>query len=236
MRQSTPTTALPPSASSAFSIGIAGREIDHRHTRDDAGDDLLDVRQDVSAIIVDAQAADPGIEQLDRLSAGGDLGVQVPRDGAGKPLHQRLPGTGVAIHQRLGVQVIAAGSPFDRVAGQRKRCSGKTDQRADGREDRDASAARSPSRSAAHRHSPVPAHDRRPRLRAPDCGSPARRRRRIPGPSPIGSRIGSRSEKMMAASTPSRWTAVHITSLQSAGFLQSSRNETFARTSRYSAM
>ena len=41
---------------------------------------------------------------------------------------------------------------------------------------------------------------------------------------------------MMAASTPKRLTAVIITSAHSAGFLHSSRNETFSRTARYSAM
>ena len=42
------------------------------------------------------------------------------------------------------------------------------------------------------------------------------------------------SEKMMAASTPSRSTAVHITSLASCGFLHSSRKGTRSRTARYS--
>ena len=45
--------------------------------------------------------------------------------------------------------------------------------------------------------------------------------------SPIGSRIGNKSEKIIAASTPSRLTAVIITSAHSAGFLQSSRKRNF---------
>ena len=53
---------------------------------------------------------------------------------------------------------------------------------------------------------------------------------------PSGTKIGNKSEKMIAASTPNRSTAVHITSLQSCGLWQSSRKECFALTSRYSCM
>ncbi len=163
---------------------IAGREVDHRNTGSKTGDDLLHIGQHVLPIVVHAQAADPGIEQLHGLSTGGDLGIQVAGDGAGETLHQCLPGTRVAIHQRLGVQVVAAGSSFDRVAGQRKRCTGKTRSPADGRAGPAASGAPFPSRSAAHRRSRVPPPDRRRALRAPDCESPDHRRRRIPGPAP----------------------------------------------------
>ena len=36
-----------------------------------------DVRQHELAIVVDAEAADPGIEELHRLGTGGDLGVEI---------------------------------------------------------------------------------------------------------------------------------------------------------------
>ena len=119
---------------------IARGEIDHRHAGRDPGDDLLDVRQHVAAIVVRAQATDPRVEQLDALRPGGDLGVQVARDRAGQPLHQFAPGAAVAVHQRLGVQVVAAGSAFDHVAGQRERRAGKPDQRNAGPAGRGASA------------------------------------------------------------------------------------------------
>ena len=68
------------------------------------------------------------------MGPGGDLGVQVARDRAGQPLQQFAPGAAVAVHQRLGVQVIAAGTAFDHVAGQRERRAGKADQRKMGRQ------------------------------------------------------------------------------------------------------
>ena len=44
-------------------------------------------------------------------------------------LHQLIPSTSVAIHQCLSVGVIATGSTFDHVTGQRERGSRKADQR-----------------------------------------------------------------------------------------------------------
>ena len=44
------------------------------------------VRQHELAIVVDAEAADPGVEELHRLGAGGDLGVEIDDDRAGEPL------------------------------------------------------------------------------------------------------------------------------------------------------
>ncbi len=44
------------------------------------------------------------------------------------------------------------------------------------------------------------------------------------------------SAKRIAASTPNRSAAVTVTSVARSGFLHSSRNETLARISRYSAM
>ena len=53
---------------------------------------------------------------------------------------------------------------------------------------------------------------------------------------PIGSRIGSRSENTIAASTPSRSTAVHMISLHSCGLRHSSRKLICSRIARYSGM
>src|SRR5207247_7362206 len=75
------------------------------------------------------EAADPGVEKLDALRAGGDLAVEVASDGAGKAFHERFPGSLVAVHQRLGVQKAAAGAALDGIAGEREWRTGKADER-----------------------------------------------------------------------------------------------------------
>ena len=63
-----PTTSLFPSASRRVQRRVAGGEVDDRYARRDAGNDLLHVRQHAVAIVVGAQAADPGIEELNSLA------------------------------------------------------------------------------------------------------------------------------------------------------------------------
>ena len=96
---------------------IASGKVDHRRAFNGA-DDRLDVGQHEAAIVVGTKAAGPGVEQLDDLRPGPNLGVQVDRHRAGQPLHQRPPSAFVAVHQGLGMQIIAARAALDGVAGQ----------------------------------------------------------------------------------------------------------------------
>ena len=129
IRQSMPITCPPASASSGNSAGLPVAKLITGTPGVMPSMIALHVRQHVAAIVVGRQAADPAIEQLHGLCAGGDLGVQIARDRPGQPRHDRVPGPGVAIHQRLGVQIVAAAAPFDRVAGQRERRAGEADHR-----------------------------------------------------------------------------------------------------------
>ena len=63
---------------------IAGGEMHQRHARRKALGDRARVRQHIAAVIVRTEATYPAIEKLHRLGAGGDLGVEIARDGAGE--------------------------------------------------------------------------------------------------------------------------------------------------------
>ena len=55
------------------------------------------VRQHVRAVVGGREAADPAVEELHGLGAGGDLRVQIARSTArDEPLHQRVPRARVA--------------------------------------------------------------------------------------------------------------------------------------------
>src|SRR5207248_7996287 len=107
---------------------VARGEVDDGDAGREGGDDLLDVRQNVAAIVIDAETADPGVEELHALCAGGDLAVEIAGDGAGEALHERFPGRLVAVHKRLGVQKAAACAAFDGITGKSKGRSGEADQ------------------------------------------------------------------------------------------------------------
>ena len=58
-----------------------------------AVDDRLGVRHDEAAIVVDAQTARPGVEQLHGLCSGGDLSGEVLGDGTREPLTIQVIGS-----------------------------------------------------------------------------------------------------------------------------------------------
>jgi hypothetical protein len=85
--------------------------------------------QHVAAVIVGRETTNPTVEELHSMGAGGDLRVQVAGDRPGKTAHQYRPGAAIAVHQRFGVQKIAAGASFNHVAGKREWRAGKADHR-----------------------------------------------------------------------------------------------------------
>ena len=109
---------------------IAGGEVDHRHAGRDAVDDLL---ARTAARSGDSRPAPRQPTQESKScthcapAAIWALRYRVI-DRASRSISV-APGALVAVHQRLGVQVVAAAAPFDRVAGQRERRAGKADQR-----------------------------------------------------------------------------------------------------------
>src|ERR1044072_4814296 len=108
----------------------AGAEVNQRNAggagqRQRAGG----VRLHVRAIIVRRQAADPAVEQLQRLRAGARLRGEIAADNLRKPAHEPVPCVGLLIHESLRLGERATRSTFDRVAGERERRAGETDQR-----------------------------------------------------------------------------------------------------------
>src|SRR5437762_12980100 len=103
--------------------------MNHSNARHDAVYGLPRVRKDVPPIVIDPQAADPGIKELHALGSGRNLAVEIARDRPGETFHERSPGSFVAVHQRFRVHKTAAAASLNRVARERERCTGKTDER-----------------------------------------------------------------------------------------------------------
>ncbi len=61
-----------------------------------AGEQPGHVRLDEPPIVVRAERADPAIEDLKRLCAGGRLGIQVEGGRVGQTIQKRVPGPRVA--------------------------------------------------------------------------------------------------------------------------------------------
>jgi hypothetical protein len=85
------------------------------------------VGQHVAAIIFDAEAADPTIENLDNIGASADLRGGVFGGDVDQLAHQLIPINGRVVHHLLRVQVVARGAAFDHVAGKGKGSSAETD-------------------------------------------------------------------------------------------------------------
>ena len=96
-----------------------------RNVRSDSGDEGLRMRQNKLAIVFRRKAADPTVKNLDRLDAGGDLGIDVLGYPADQARHQFIPSARVAIHERFCVQVVSRAATFNNVTGQCKRRAGK---------------------------------------------------------------------------------------------------------------
>ncbi len=105
----------------------AGAEVDRRHA---CGlEHARRVRRHELPVVGDRKDADPGVEELDRVGARGRRRGDVAGELLREPLHQRMPGGGLAVHERLGADEVAAPSTFDEVAGNRERGAAEADER-----------------------------------------------------------------------------------------------------------
>ena len=80
-------------------------------------------------VIGERQRAGPRVEQLDRVDAGAQLGLQEGDGGVGEACRAARATSGVGVHQRLRALVIAARTALDQVRGEGERGSGEADQR-----------------------------------------------------------------------------------------------------------
>ena len=71
----------------------------------------------------------PNCRRAAPFAPGADLGVQAANDRPDQPAHHRVPGPGVAVHQRLCEAIVAARSALHGVGGQGERRAGKANQR-----------------------------------------------------------------------------------------------------------
>ncbi len=85
--------------------------------------------QDGAPVVGRGQRPHPGVEQLDRGGAGLDLHGQEGRGDVREPVEQVGPQLRVAVHEGLGVLVIARGAALDQVAGEGEGGSGEPDER-----------------------------------------------------------------------------------------------------------
>ena len=75
------------------------------------------------------ERAGPGVEQLERPGASGELDVDERHSHRRQEVHQFLPHRRLGVDQRLGVFVGAAWPAFDEVTGDRERRSGERQHR-----------------------------------------------------------------------------------------------------------
>ena len=102
--------------------------MDHRYPRRETGDDAAHVRQDSTPVVLGGQAADPAVEELHGVRAGGDLAVEIRDRERGELLHQRAPRGRLAVHERLRLEEVLRGMPFDQIGRDRKGPAGEADQ------------------------------------------------------------------------------------------------------------
>jgi hypothetical protein len=87
------------------------------------------VRQHERAVVVGAEAADGGIEDLQRLRTRPDLTDEDAGGGARELRREDVPRARIAVHEELHVLVVARAAPFDEVGRERERRPGEADER-----------------------------------------------------------------------------------------------------------
>src|ERR1035437_4751707 len=86
-----------------------------------------DVGEHVAAIVLDAEASHPTVENLDYVGAGAHLIGGVGSRNDNQFAHERVPIGGRVIHHFLGVDVVARASALDHVAGKSEGSTAETD-------------------------------------------------------------------------------------------------------------
>ena len=92
-------------------------------------DHVAHVRQHEQLVVERAQPADPGVEELHDLGAGGDLRLEVVDDDLGDDAHEAAERHRVLVHELLHVRVVARVAALDDVARQGERRAGEADER-----------------------------------------------------------------------------------------------------------
>src|SRR6056297_3669788 len=92
-------------------------------------DQAFHIRQIIALKIVGSQKAPPGIKNLDRLGAGGNLHIQIASIHLGDLFHQLVIERKVAVHHLLEAGKILTSLPLNHVARQGKRSTTEADQR-----------------------------------------------------------------------------------------------------------
>ena len=129
-RKSTPTTSAPASPMQPQQLAGAHPEVDPRHAQvGHRGQDRGRVRLDEVDVVARGQRARPRVEELHRRGAVLDLQPQERAGDPGQLRQQVVPQRRVAVHQGLGVGVVAGRPALDQVRGQRERRAGEPDER-----------------------------------------------------------------------------------------------------------
>ena len=97
-------------------------------------DELRGRHERVAAVIFHAQAADPTVEDLQRIGAGAHLLGCIFDQHIHQLADQLVPDFGRVVHQLLDFQIMTRAAALNYVTGQRKRCTAEADHRQPGAE------------------------------------------------------------------------------------------------------
>ena len=101
-------------------------EVDRRDVHEGV-EDPLHVWLDERGVVGRPEPADPAVEDLDDVRTRLDLGPEIGDDHRGQPLHQVVPGGGLAVHERLRRREITRGTALDQIAGEGERRAREAD-------------------------------------------------------------------------------------------------------------
>ena len=105
-----------------------GAEVDARHPRRaQRVEDGPRVARHPGLVVLERKRADPGVEELNRLGAGGHLRLEVAGHRGSKLAQQLVKGLWLGEHERLDLVECARGTALDQVAGQREWRAGEAD-------------------------------------------------------------------------------------------------------------
>src|SRR5271165_2954397 len=103
-------------------------EVDHRNAHGlNVADESLRRGQYEFPIVLDAQRTGPAVEYLDYVRTGFHLLLRELAQHFHQLVQQSAPRIGIAIHQCLGVDIVARSTTFDHVAGKCEGCAAESD-------------------------------------------------------------------------------------------------------------